>query len=156
MTRLTVLYLGMLVLLAGSFEGIRRLGNTLTPPRHISGLWHLTLPSSSTFCPILEFDITEVGDVRIEQSGRYLTLTFPDVHHTLLRARLDGGRLYGSGPSTASCAVGTEVRLSGRLNDDHLELVLTRVPETFVSDPPILALSAVRSADVGSPSPASP
>jgi hypothetical protein len=156
MTRATLLYLGMSVLLGVGFEGIRRLGNTLTPPRHISGLWHFTLPSASTFCPILEFGTTEAGDLRVEQSGRYLTLTFPDVHHTLLRARFDGGMLYGSGPNTASCAVGTEVHLTGRLDDDHLELVLTRVPETVASDPLILALSAVRSADVGSPSPASP
>jgi len=156
MARATLLYLGMLVLLAGSFEGIRRLGNTLTPPRHINGLWHFTLPSSSTFCPILEFGTAEAGDVRVEQSGRYLTLTFPDVHHTLLRARFDGGMLYGSGPSTVSCAVGAEVRLAGRLNDGLLELILTRVPETFASDPLILALSPVRSADVGSLSPTSP
>jgi hypothetical protein len=156
MTRATALYLGMLVLLAGSFEVIRRLGNTLTPPRHISGLWHVTLPASSAFCPVLEFGTTEAGDVRVEQSGRYLKLTFPDVHRTFLHARFDGGMLYGSGHSTGSCAAGTEVRLTGRLNDDHLELVLTRGPETFGSDPPILTLSAVRSAEIGSPVPASP
>jgi hypothetical protein len=156
MTRATALYLGMLVLLVGSFEGIRRLGNTLTPPRHIHGLWHFTFPASSTFCPILEFGTTKAGDVRVEQSGRYLTLTFPDVHQTFLHARFDGGMLSGSGYSTGSCAAGTQVRLTGRLNDDHLELVLTREPGTFGSDPPTLTLSAVRSADIGSPAPASP
>ena len=39
----TLLYLGMLLLLGGGFEAIRRVGTTLTPPRHIAGLWHFTL-----------------------------------------------------------------------------------------------------------------
>src|SRR5437867_2312695 len=103
--RSTLLYIGMLVLLGGGFEGIRRVGNTLTPPRHIAGAWHLTVLSSSSSCPLLEF--SEAGDksLQVEQSGRYLTLTFTDVHHTRLRGRFDGGELHGSGLSTIPCAV---------------------------------------------------
>ena len=153
MHRSTLLYIGMLVLLGGGLEGIRRVGNTLTPPRHIAGAWRLTVPPASSSCPLLEFG--EAGDdsLQVEQSGRYLTLTFPDVHHTRLRARFDGRELYGSGLSTSSCAAGKWVHVTGRLNYDHLELTLTRPQETPV---PTLVLSGTQATGSAPRSPASP
>ena len=97
MHRSTLLYIGMLVLLGSGLEGIRRVGNTLTPPRHIAGAWRLTVPPASSSCPLLEFGEAGDDNLQVEQSGRYLTLTFTDVHHTRLRARFDGRELYGSG-----------------------------------------------------------
>ena len=154
MHRSTLLYIGMLVLLGSGLEGIRRVGNTLTPPRHIAGAWRLTVPPSSSSCPLLEFG--EAGDdsLQVEQSGRYLTLTFTDVHHTRLRARFDGRELYGSGLSTSSsCAVGKWVHVTGRLNSDHLELTLTRPQETHV---PTLVLIGTQASGSALRSPASP
>jgi hypothetical protein len=156
MTRATLLYLGMLVLLGVGFEGIRRLGNTLTPPRHIGGLWRLTLPSSSTSCPILEFGAVAEGDLQVEQSGRYLSLTFPDVSRTLLRARFDGGRLHGSGPSTIPCAMGKWLHVYGRVHDSLLEIVLGRSSETPTPSVPALVFIATRPAGFDSHSPPSP
>ena len=151
--RSTLLYIGMLVLLGSGLEGIRRVGNTLTPPRHIAGAWRLTVPPASSSCPLLEFG--EAGDdsLQVEQSGRYLTLTFTDVHHTRLRARFDGRELYGSGSSTNPCAAGKWVHVTGRLNSDHLELTLTRSPETPV---PALVLSGTQAPGSAPRSPASP
>ena len=153
MHRSTLLYIGMLVLLGGGLEGIRRVGNTLTPPRHIAGAWRLTVPPASSSCPLLAFG--EAGDdsLQVEQSGRYLTLTFTDVHHTRLRARFDGRELYGGGLSTSSCAAGKWVHVTGRLNSDHLELILTRPQETPV---PTLVLSGTQASGLALRSPASP
>ena len=154
MHRSTLLYIGMLVLLGSGLEGIRRVGNTLTPPRHIAGAWRLTVPPSSSSCPLLEFGEAGDDNLQVEQSGRYLTLTFTDVHHTRLRARFDGRELYGSGLSTSSsCAVGKWVHVTGRLNSDHLELTLTRSPETPV---PALVLSGTQAPGSAPRSPASP
>ena len=100
----TLLYLGMLLLLGGGFEVIRRVGTTLTPPRHIAGLWRFTLSSSADSCPILELGSTGEGELQVEQSGCYLRLNFPDTPHTRLRAYLTDDTLQGSGPSPYSCA----------------------------------------------------
>ena len=153
MHRSTLLYIGMLVLLGSGLEGIRRVGNTLTPPRHIAGAWRLTVPPASSSCPLLEFG--EAGDdsLQVEQSGSYLTLTFPDVHHTRLRARFDGRELYGGGLSTSSCAAGKWVHVTGRLNSDYLELILTRPQETPV---PTLVLIGTQASGLAPRSPASP
>ncbi|MBI3304471.1 MAG: hypothetical protein HYZ72_20605 [Deltaproteobacteria bacterium] len=144
MTRSTLLYLGMLVLLGGGFEGIRRVGNTLTPPRHIAGTWHLTLPAAASPCPLLEFQGAVDASLQIEQSGRYLRLTFADAHHTQLHARFDDGVVRGSGLSTLPCATGTELHLAGRLTDDRLELALTRAQEAPGPAAPALSLIATR------------
>jgi hypothetical protein len=151
--RSTLLYIGMFVLLGGGFEGIRRVGNTLTPPRHIAGAWRLTVPSSSSSCPLLEFGEARDESLQVEQSGRYLTLTFPDVHHTRLRARFDGRELYGSGLSTIPCAVGKWVHVTGRLNNGYLEIALTRSQETPV---PALVLLATQASGADPRSPTSP
>lgn len=143
----TLLYLGMLLLLGGGFEAIRRLGTTLTPPRHIAGPWRLTLPSSADPCPILELGSAGEGELRVEQSGRYLRLIFPDVHHTRLRAYFTDGALQGSGSSTHSCAVGATVYLSGRLTDSCLDLVLTRAQQPLGAPAATLSLSAARTAE---------
>ena len=153
MHRSTLLYIGMLVLLGSGLEGIRRVGNTLTPPRHIAGAWRLTVPPSSSSCPLLEFGEAGDDNLQVEQSGRYLTLTFTDVHHTRLRARFDGRELYGGGLSTSSCAAGKWVHVTGRLNSDHLELILTRPQETPV---PTLVLSGTQASGLALRSPASP
>ena len=154
MHRSTLLYIGMLVLLGSGLEGIRRVGNTLTPPRHIAGAWRLSIPPSASSCPLLEFGEAGDDNLQVEQSGRYLTLTFTDVHHTRLRARFDGRELYGSGLSTSSsCAVGKWVHVTGRLNYDHLEITLTRSPETPV---PALVLSGTQAPGSAPRSPASP
>src|SRR5262245_54448055 len=113
----TLLYLGMLLLLGGGFEVIRRLGTTLTPPRHIAGLWRLTPPSSSDPCPILEWGSAGAGELQVEQSGRYLRLIFPDTHHTTFRAYFSDDTFRGNGLSTHPCASDTTVSLSGRLTD---------------------------------------
>ena len=140
----TLLYLGMLLLLGGGFEAIRRVGTTLMPPRHIAGPWHLTLPSSADSCPILELGLAGEGELQVEQSGRYLRLIFPDVHHTRLRAYFTDGALQGSGSSTHSCAIGTTISLSGRLTDSRLDLVLTRALQPLGAPAATLSLSAAR------------
>lgn len=158
MSRSTLLYVGMLLLLGVGFEGIRRVGNTLTPPPHLAGQWSLFVPSSSSpACPLLEFAEAEKGSVRVEQSGRYLILTFADVHHTRLHARLEDSELQGSGPSTVPCAANTWLHVRGRLMSDHLELSLTRSQaETFAPAASPLVLSATRPSGSGARALASP
>src|SRR5439155_8914515 len=143
----------ILELLGAGLEEIRPVRNTLTPPRHIAGAWRLTVPPASSSCPLLEFGEAGDDNLQVEQSGRYLTLTFPDVHHTRLRARFDGRELYGSGLSTRSCAADKWVHVAGRLNYDHLELTLTRPQETPV---PTLVLSGTQATGSAPRSPASP
>jgi len=155
MTRSTLLYGGMLILLGVGLEGIRRIGSTLTPPRHIAGTWRITAPSSSSSCPILDFRGAPDTSLQVEQSGRYLTLTFTDVHSTRLSARFEDEKLQGSGPSPVSCARGTLVQVSGRLVDDRLEIVLTRASQTSVPGAPTFAFSAIRPSRSGSSSPTS-
>jgi hypothetical protein len=156
MARSILLYLGMLVLVGGGFEGIRRLGNTLTPPRHIAGAWRITVPSPFPSCPLLEFNGTADAGLQVEQSGRYVTLTFTDVHRTRLRARFDDGELRGSGPSPAPCASGKELYLSGGLKDGHLEIVLTPSQNTSLLAVPALVLVATRVSGADSRPPTSP
>ena len=149
----TLLYLGMLLLLGGGFEAIRRLGTTLTPPRHIAGLWRFTLSFSADPCPILELGSAGEGELQVEQSGRYLHLIFPDAHHTRLRAYFTDDALQGSGPSTHSCAIGTIVYLNGRLTDNRLDLILTRALQPSGAPTATLSLSATRTPDVAAHSP---
>ncbi|HEV8715178.1 MAG TPA: hypothetical protein VGX03_20400 [Candidatus Binatia bacterium] len=158
MSRSTLLYIGMLVLLGVGFEGIRRIGNTLTPPPHIAGQWSFSVPSSSSpSCPLLEFAEAGKGSLQVGQSGRYLILTFTDVHSTKVPARFVDGKLRGSGLSTAPCAAGTKVRVRGRLVGDHLELSLTRSQkEASAPVTSMLVLSATRPPGSGSRSPAAP
>jgi hypothetical protein len=139
-TRSTLLYIGMLLLLVVGFEVIRRIGNTLTPPHHIAGRWDFLVPSSSLPCPLLEFPETEKGSLQVEQSGRYLMLTFTDVHSTKIPARFEDGKLRGDGLSSAPCAADARVRLHGGLVDDQLELTLTRSLKEIAR----LVLSATR------------
>ena len=152
----TLLYLGMLLLLGSGFEAIRRVGTTLMPPHHIAGLWRLTLPSSADSCPILELGSAGEGELQVEQSGRYLRLIFPDVHHTRLRAYFTDGALQGSGSSTHSCAIGTTISLSGRLTDSRLDLVLTRALQPLGTPAATLSLSATRTPEVTAHPPAPP
>ncbi len=157
MTRSTLLYLGMLVLLGVGLEGIRRVGNTLTPPHHIAGQWYFSAPSSSSSCPLLEFAEAGKGSLQVEQSGRYLMLTFTDVHSTKVPARFADGKLRGSGLSTAPCAADTQVRIRGGLVGDRLELSLTRSrKEASVPAAATLVLSATRPSESDSRSLASP
>src|SRR5262249_50705595 len=138
-------------------EGIRRVGNTLTPPRHIAGQWHLLVPSSpSPSCPLLEFAEAGQGSLQVEQSGRYLRLTFTDIHSTQLPARFEDGKLRGSGLSVAPCAADTKVRVRGRLVGNHLELSLTRSQKGSMPAASTLVLSATRPSGSDSPSLASP
>jgi len=156
-SRSTLLYIGMLVLLGVGFEGIRRVGNTLTPPPHIAGRWSFAVPPSPPSCPLLEFAEAGKGSVQVEQSGRYLMLTFADVHATKVRARFADGKLRGSGLSTAPCAADTKVRVRGRVVGDHLELSLTRSPqEASAPAASALVLSAARPPGSGSRSLAAP
>jgi hypothetical protein len=143
----TLLYLGMVLLLGGGFEAIRRVGTTLTPPRHIAGLWRFTLFSSPDPCPILAVEPAGEGELQVEQSGRYLRLIFPDTHHTRLRAYFTDDAFQGSGPSPHSCAKGTMVSVSGRLTDNHLELILTRALQPPGTPTATLSLSATRTPD---------
>jgi len=143
----TVLYLGMLLLLVGGFEAIRRWGVTLTPPRHIAGLWRFPLSSATDPCPILELASAGEGELQVEQSGRYLHLIFPDTHHTRLRAYFTDGALQGSGPSTHSCAAGTMVHLDGHLTENRLDLILTRALPTSGASSATLSLNATRTAN---------
>jgi hypothetical protein len=143
----TLLYLGMLLLLGGGFEAIRRVGTTLTPPRHIAGLWRFTLSSSADPCPILELGPAGEGELQVEQSGRYLRLIFPDTHHTRFRAYLTDDTLQGSGPSPHSCARGAMVSLSGRLTDNRVELILTRALQPPGTPTATFSLSATRTPD---------
>lgn len=143
----TLLYLGMLLLLGGGFEAIRRVGTTLTPPRHIAGLWRFTLSSSADPCPILELGPAGEGELQVEQSGRYLRLIFPDTHHTRLRAYFTDDAFQGNGPSPHSCAMGTMVSVSGRLTDNRLELILTRAPQPPETPIATLSLSAIKTPD---------
>lgn len=155
MTRSTLLYLGMLVLLSVGFEGIRRVGNTLTPPPHIAGQWSLSAPSSSSSCPLLEFVEAGKESVQVEQSGRYLMLTFSDIHHTQLHARLNDRQLHGSGPSQVTCAEGKWLYLTGRLHGGSLEIVLTPSQEMSSSAAPTLVLLATQSPLVATRTPSS-
>jgi len=154
--RSTLLYCSMLVLLGVGFEGLRRVGNTLTPPRHIAGRWDFFVPSSSPSCPLLEFAEAGKGSLQVEQSGRYLMLTFTDVHSTKVPARFEDGKLRGSGLSAAPCAADTKVRVRGRVVDDHLELSLTRPQKGSMPAASTLVLSATRPSGSDSPSLASP
>ncbi len=150
MARSTLLYLGMLVLLGVGFEEIRRVGNTLTPPRHIAGQWHLLFPSPFSSCPILKFAEAGKESLQVEQSGRYLTLTFGDIHHTQLRARLDGIDLQGSGPSKVACAEGNWLHFTGHLedtgrpHDSRLAIILTPALEMSPPAVPFGALLATQ------------
>lgn len=153
--RSIVLYVGMLVLLVGGFEVIRRVGNTLTPPRNIAGQWRIATPLSSSPCRILEFRGGSDAGLQVEQSGRYVTLTFTDVHRTRLRARFEDGELHGTGISAAACAMGQEMRVAGRLKNDHLEMTLTRSEEKSDSPTSPLVLTATRVSDADSRPPAS-
>ena len=145
MARSTFLYLGMLVLVVVGFEGIRRVGNTLTPPRHIAGQWDFIIPSSSSLsCPPLEFAEAKTGSLHVDQSGRYLRLTFTDIHSTQLPARFEDGKLHGSGLSAVPCAADARMHVHGRLLGDHLELSLTRSQEASAPAASTLVLSAVR------------
>ena len=143
----TLLYLGMLLLLGGGFEAIRRVGTTLTPPRHIAGLWRFTLSFFPDSCPILELGSAGEGELQVEQSGRYLRLIFPDTHHTRLRAYFTDDTLQGSGPSPHSCARGAMVSLSGRLTDNRW-ISFSPVPCSRLGTPiATLSLSATRTPD---------
>jgi len=147
----------MLVLLGGGFEGIRHVGNTLTPPPHIAGRWSFAVPPSPPSCPLLEFAEAGTGSLQVEQSGRYLMLTFADIRSTKVRARFADGKLRGSGLSTAPCAADTKVRVRGRVVGDHLELSLTRSPkEASAPAAAALTLSAARPPGSGSRSPTAP
>src|SRR5262245_25177688 len=143
----TLLYLGMLLILGSGFEVIRRLGTTLTPPRHIAGPWRLALPSSTDSCPLLEVGATTEGELQVEQSGRYLRLIFPDTHHTKFRAYFSDDAFQGSGLSMYPCASGTPVSLSGRLTENRLEFVLTRAQQPRGTPAASLSLSAIRTSD---------
>jgi len=146
-TRSSLLYLGMLVLVVVGFEVIRRVGNTLTPPRHIAGQWEFALPPSSVSCPLLEFTDPGKGSLEVEQSGRYLLLSFTDIHSTKIPARFEDGKLRGGGLSSAPCATEARVRLRGGLLDDHLELSLTRShPKESVPAATTLVVRATRPA----------
>jgi hypothetical protein len=134
----------MLLLLGSGFEVIRRLGTTLTAPPDIAGPWRLTPPSSADPCPILEWGASREGELKVEQSGRYLHLTFPDVDHTRLSAYFADKVFQGSGVSTPTCARGAPVYLSGRLTESRLELVLTRSQQPPGAAAATLSLSAVR------------
>jgi len=149
----TFLYLGMLLLLGSGSEVIRRLGTTLTAPRNIAGVWRLTLPSSTDPCPILAVGSTSEGELQVEQSGRYLHLTFPDAHHTRFRAYFSDNAFQGSGLSMHPCARGTTVSLSGQLTDSHLAVVLTRTSQLPGTPAASLNLSAVRTPDLAPHSP---
>jgi len=142
--RSALFYLGMLILVAVGFEGIRRVGNTLTPPRDIAGQWDFIVPSSSFSCPPLAFTAGEKGGLRVEQSGRYLRLIFSDIHSTQLPARLEDGKLHGSGVSTAPCAADARMHVNGHLVGDHLELSLSRARHVSTLNTSTLVLSAVR------------
>ncbi|MBI3799383.1 MAG: hypothetical protein HY268_20755 [Deltaproteobacteria bacterium] len=145
MTRSTLLYFSMLLLVVVGFEAIRRVGNTLTPPRHIAGRWDFPVPPSSSSCPLLEFTETGKGSLQVEQSGRYLRLTFTDIHSTKVPARFEDGKLRGDGLSSAPCAADARVHLRGGLADDHLELSLTRShKEASAPAAATLVLSATR------------
>jgi hypothetical protein len=155
--RSILLYCSMLVLLGVGFEGLRRVGNTLTPPRHIAGRWDFFVPSSSPSCPLLEFAEAGKGSLQVEQSGRYLMLTFTDVHSTKVPARFENGKLRGSGLSAVSCAADARMRIRGRLVGDHLELSLTRrAQEGSAPAASPLVLSATRSSESDSRPLASP
>jgi len=147
MKQCTLLYLGMLLLLVSGFEVIRRLGATLTPPRHIAGVWRLTLPSVADPCPILEVGPPGEGEMQVEQSGRYLRLIFPDAHHTRFRAYFRDGAFQGSGLSRHRCASGTPVSLSGHLTDGRLDVVLTRAAQPPGAPAASLSFSAIRPPD---------
>lgn len=147
MTRSIFLYLGMFVLVGGGFEGIRRVGNTLIPPRHIAGQWRVTAAPSFSSCPMLQFDETGEKGLWVEQSGRYLILIFSDTHRTRLRSHFDGGALRGSGQSANPCAVGKAALVAGRLKNDRLEITLTRAGETPMPAASALVLVATRTAD---------
>lgn len=142
MVRSTFLYLGMLILVAVGFEGIRRVGNTLTPPQDIAGQWDFIVPPSSLSCPPLTFSEAKKGSLHVEQSGRYLRLSFNDLHSTQLPARFEDGKLYGTGMSTALCAAGATMHVQGHLVDDHLELFLSCTRQASAVS---IELSATRS-----------
>jgi hypothetical protein len=156
MTRSTLLYLGMFVVLGGGLEVIRRVGNTLTPPRHIAGQWHLTASPSFSSCPMLEFAGAGKAELFIEQSGRYLTLNFTDVHMTRLRAHFDDGVVRGSGFSVLPCAIGKRLDVTGRLKNGRLELTLTRSQGAPMPAASALVLFATRVSDTNLPSSSSP
>lgn len=155
LARSIFLYVGMLVLVVGGFEVIRRIGTTLVPPRQIAGQWHIATLFSSSSCLLLEFPEMSNAGVEVEQSGRYVTLIFSDIHKTRLRTRFEAGQFYGNGNSGAPCAKDQEVRVAGHLKDDRLEITLTRSEGKFHSPPPPLVLVATRVPKADSRPPAS-
>lgn len=152
----TLLYLGMLLLFGSGLEVVRRLGNALTAPRNIAGVWHLTLPPVADPCPILEAGSKAEGELQVEQSGRYLRLLFPDAHHTKFRAYFRDGAFQGSGFSMHPCASGVPVSLSGGLADNRLDVALTRTPQPPGTPVASLNLSAIRTLDAAPDPPTSP
>src|SRR5262245_10495239 len=151
-TRATVLYLMMVLLLVGGLEVIRHIGNTLVAPQDVAGVWRLSVPVPSSSCPILEFKEGEPQSLQVEQSGRYLTLIFSDMHHTRLRAYFDEKTLQGRKVSSAPCAAGQQILASGHLKGNHLQITLTRSQESTASPLAGLVLVATREASSGQPS----
>lgn len=149
-----LLYVGMVLFLAGGLEIIRRVGNTLTAPHHIAGTWYFQAPTAvAAPCPLLLLPDAGEVSLQIEQSGRYLMVTFPDAQRTFLHARFDGTVVQGSGSSLLPCARGAALQLTGHVQEDRLELTLTRHSKAFGLKTSALALSATRTP--GNISPAS-
>jgi hypothetical protein len=150
--RALVLYVAVVLLSIGGFEVIRHVGNTLVAPHHVAGAWRLSVPVSSSSCPLLEFKEGEPQSLQVEQSGRYLTLIFSDVHRTHLRVRFDEGTLRGHDGSSLPCAEGKQIHARGHLTGDHLEITLTRSQKSFVPPLPALVLIATRESSSSQPS----
>lgn len=136
-------YVGMVLFLVGGLEIIRRVGNTLTAPRHIAGTWYFQAPAAIALpCPLLSLPDAGEASLQIEQSGRYLMVTFPDAQRTFLHARFDGTAVHGSGSSPLPCAHGAALQLTGQVHEDRLDLTLTRLGEASGSKTSALSLNA--------------
>lgn len=114
MKRPTVLYLSLFGAAGFVLWGVIAVGNTLKPPRDLSGIWHVRGDTP---------DVESGEVVRIEQSGRFLTVALGK--HDPMEFRWTGEE-----PNTAA---GTYVVYL--FNDNHVLTVSLRpVPE----DPDVL------------------
>jgi hypothetical protein len=82
--------------------GVLHVGQSLTPPIALHGVWHITLTPQYTTDPacITPLDVAEQRVLTIAQSGPHLVLTFNDAHATTLSGIIEGQTIIAETAST--------------------------------------------------------
>jgi hypothetical protein len=157
--RLAVLYLTLVALPTLGVWGILRVGETLTPPTSVSGVWRLEAnPSDATdaTCGYLLRPAAQAS-LTISQSGPHLLLTLNNQDSTTLVGRIDGeeitaeaaaasSRAVGGGSEAASASTHLEARVDRQAEATRLQGSLTT---TQCSLRTVVPFVAVRQSDPG-------